>query len=119
MADVLQDCSIILKLMHCTMHGVLRHILAKQFAVTYRSEIEGMMAILVRGDAMSKEDVAKAFDQTEMAKTTRGSLGYSCRSHGRFTGDSQNDIPLVNGATSQMNMISDCSLWTSGIQHAS
>lgn len=75
MADGLQDCSAVLKLIHCMLHGVLRHLLAKQVALTYRSEIEGMMAILVRGDAMSKEDVAKAFDQIEEVDAVVSTIG--------------------------------------------
>ncbi len=42
---------------------------------TCRSEIEGMMAILVRGDAMSKEDIAKAFDQIEEVDAVVSTIG--------------------------------------------
>ena len=42
---------------------------------TRRKEIEGMMAIVVKGDAMKKEDVEKAFDAMDGADAVVTSLG--------------------------------------------
>ncbi len=40
-----------------------------------RAEIEGMMAIVVRGDAMSPDDVAKAFAQIEQVDAVVSTIG--------------------------------------------
>ena len=40
-----------------------------------RAEIEGMMAIVVRGDAMSPDDVAKAFGQIEQVDAVVSTIG--------------------------------------------
>ncbi len=40
-----------------------------------RAEIEGMMAIVVKGDALSKDDLKKAFDQIEEVDAVVSSIG--------------------------------------------
>lgn len=43
--------------------------------VTDRAEIEGMMAIVVKGDALNKEQLQKAFDQIEEVDAVVSSIG--------------------------------------------
>ncbi|KAK9907542.1 hypothetical protein WJX75_005616 [Coccomyxa subellipsoidea] len=60
-----------------------------------RQEIEKMMAIVVRGDALSTEDVKKAFDQIEEVDAVISTLGGT---PGDPTADSQGNINLIEAA---------------------
>ena len=45
------------------------------FSAASRKEIEGMMAIVVRGDALNPEQVQKAFDQIEEVDAVVSTIG--------------------------------------------
>ncbi|BDA48088.1 Uncharacterized protein At2g34460, chloroplastic at C-terminar half [Coccomyxa sp. Obi] len=60
-----------------------------------RQEIEKMMAIVVRGDALNKDDVQKAFDQIEEVDAVVSTLGGT---PGDPTADSQGNINLIEAA---------------------
>ena len=45
------------------------------FSFASRKEIEGMMAIVVRGDALNPEQVQKAFDQIEEVDAVVSTIG--------------------------------------------
>ena len=61
----------------CSMSVLDHHMrwLSARCSCACRSEIENMMAILVRGDAMSKEDIAKAFEQIEEVDAVVSTIG--------------------------------------------
>ena len=46
-----------------------------KLSLANRKEIEGMMAIVVRGDALNTEDVQKAFDQIEEVDAVVSTIG--------------------------------------------
>ncbi|KAK9820970.1 hypothetical protein WJX81_003448 [Elliptochloris bilobata] len=60
-----------------------------------RAEIEGMMAIVVRGNAMSPDDVAKAFSQIEQVDAVVSTIGGTPADP---TADSQGNINLIEAA---------------------
>jgi hypothetical protein len=41
----------------------------------HRAEIEGMMAIIVKGDALNQDDLKKAFDQIEEVDAVVSTIG--------------------------------------------
>ncbi|KAL3140678.1 hypothetical protein ABBQ32_005241 [Trebouxia sp. C0010 RCD-2024] len=60
-----------------------------------RKEIEGMMAIVVRGDALNPEQVQKAFDQIEEVDAVVSTIGGTPADP---TADSQGNINLIEAA---------------------
>lgn len=62
---------------------------------TRRKEIEGMMAIVVKGDAMSTEDVQKAFDSIEDVDAVVSTIGGTAADP---SADSQGNINLIEAA---------------------
>ncbi|CAK0784813.1 hypothetical protein CVIRNUC_008017 [Coccomyxa viridis] len=66
-----------------------------QRSETRRSEIEGMMAILVRGDALKKEDVEKAMGEIEEVDAVVSTIGGTPADP---TADSQGNINLIEAA---------------------